>query len=157
SGFGNFTQYLDELSSRMLPKSALGKAITYARNQREALRQYVNDGRLTIENNMSEWTLRLQAIGLKNWEFLESEAARPRAVVLFTILAGAKCLRLEPWAYLRNVLLRLSVGRGSRKPCSPTGGRQATRSTSYRILSTSHDKRRRGGSYGASSVARRGN
>jgi transposase len=103
-------KYLDELSPRILPKSALGKAVTYARNQRVALRQYVSDGRLTIDNNVSERTLRLQAIGRKNWQFLGSEEAGPRAAVLFTILAGAKRHRLEPWAYLRDVLLRLSVG-----------------------------------------------
>ena len=102
--------YLDELSPRVLPKSALGKALTYARNQRAALRRYVTDGRLTIDNNISERTLRLQAIGRKNWLFLGSEAAGPRAAVLFTILAGAKRHRLEPWAYLRDVLLRLSAG-----------------------------------------------
>ena len=102
--------YLDELSPRVLPKSALGKALTYARNQRAALRRYVSDGRLTIDNNVSERTLRLQAIGRKNWEFLGSEEAGPRAAVLFTILAGAKRHRLEPWAYLRDVLLRLSAG-----------------------------------------------
>jgi transposase len=101
--------YLDELSPRILPKSALGKALTYARNQRVALRQYVADGRLTIDNNVSERTVRPQAIGRKNWEFLGSEAAGPRAAVLFTILAGAKRHRLEPWAYLRDVLLRLST------------------------------------------------
>jgi transposase len=103
-------KYLDDLSERILPKSALGKAMTYARNQRAALRQYVNDGRLTIDNNVSERTLRLQAIGRKNWEFLGSEQAGPRAAVLFTILAGAKRHHLEPWAYLRDVLLRLSAG-----------------------------------------------
>ena len=103
-------KYLDELSSRSLPKSALGKAITYARNQRAALRQYVSDGRLTIDNNISERTLRLQAIGRKNWEFLGSEAAGPRAAVLFTIMAGAKRHHLEPWAYVRDLLLRLSTG-----------------------------------------------
>jgi len=102
--------YLNELSSRILPKSALGKAITYARNQRAALRRYTGDGRLTIDNNVSERTLRLQAIGRKNWEFLGSEAAGPRAAVLFTILAGAKHHHLEPWAYLRDVLLRLGAG-----------------------------------------------
>jgi transposase len=102
--------YLDELSPRVLPKSALGKALTYARNQRAALRQYVNDGRLTIDNNISERTLRIQAIGRKNWEFLGSPEAGPRAAVLFTILAGAKRHRLEPWAYVRDVLLRLSAG-----------------------------------------------
>ena len=102
--------YLDELSPRILPKSALGKAITYARNQRAALRVYASDGRLTIDNNVSERTLRIQAIGRKNWEFLGSVEAGPRAAVLFTILAGAKRHRLEPWAYLRDVLLRLSAG-----------------------------------------------
>ena len=44
--------YLDELSPRVLPKSALGKALTYARNQCAALRRYVTDGRLTIDNNV---------------------------------------------------------------------------------------------------------
>src|SRR5262249_13989912 len=38
------------------------------------------------------------------------ETAGPRAAVLFTILAGAKHHRLEPWAYLRDMLLRLSAG-----------------------------------------------
>jgi transposase len=103
-------KYLDAVSVRVLPKSALGKAITYARNQRAALRRYTGDGRLTIDNNLSERTLRLQTIGRKNWEFLGSEAAGPRAATLFTILAGAKRHRLEPWAYVRDVLLRLSAG-----------------------------------------------
>jgi transposase len=103
-------RYLDELSQRILPKSALGKAMTYARNQWAALRRYVSDGRLTIDNNVSERTLRLQAIGRKNWEFLGSADAGPRAAVLFTILAGAKRHRLEPWAYLRDVLLHLGAG-----------------------------------------------
>jgi hypothetical protein len=61
-------------------------------------------------NNVSEQTVRPQAIGRKNWEFLGSEAAGPRAAVLFTILAGAKRHRLEPWVYLRDVVLRLSAG-----------------------------------------------
>jgi transposase len=111
--------YLDELSQRTLPKSGLGKAVTYARNQWAALRQYVSDGRLTIDNNVSERTLRLQAIGRKNWEFLGSAEAGPRASVLFTILAGGKRHRLEPWAYLREVLLRLSAGETDLEPLLP--------------------------------------
>ena len=101
--------YLDEQSLRALPKSSWRKAITYAGNQRTALRRYTGDGRLTIDNNVSERTLRLQAIGRKNWEFIGSEAAGPRAAVLFTILAGAKRHRLEPWAYVRDLVLQLSV------------------------------------------------
>ncbi len=99
--------YLAELEPRALPKSALGKAVSYARNQWQALRRYTEDGRLSIDNNVSERTLRQQAIGRKNWLFLGSEQAGPRAAILFTVLAGAKRHRIEPWAYLREILLRL--------------------------------------------------
>ena len=101
--------YLAELAPRALPKTTLAKAVTYARNQWEALRRYTEDGRLTIDNNVSERTLRHQAIGRKNWLFLGSEAAGPRAAVLYTILAGAKRHRIEPWAYVRDLLLRLNA------------------------------------------------
>ena len=99
--------YLTELAPRALPKTSLAKAVSYARNQWEALRRYTEDGRLTIDNNISERTLRHQAIGRKNWLFLGSETAGPRAAVLYTILAGAKRHRIEPWAYIRDLLLRL--------------------------------------------------
>ena len=46
-------------------------------------------------------------MGRKNWLFLGSEAAGPRAAVLYTILAGAKRHRIEPWTYVRDILLRL--------------------------------------------------
>jgi transposase len=111
--------YLDDLSRRTMPKSALGKAVTYARNQWAALCQYVSDGRLTIDNNVSERTVRLQTIGRKNWEFLGSAEAGPRAAVLFTILAGAKRHRLEPWAYVRDALLHLSAGETNLEPLLP--------------------------------------
>ncbi len=101
--------YLAELAPTALPKSSLAKAVTYARNQWEALRRYTEDGRLTIDNNVSERTLRQQAMGRKNWLFLGSEAAGPRAAVLYTILAGAKRHRIEPWAYVRDLLLRLNA------------------------------------------------
>jgi transposase len=100
---------LDRLSSRLLPKSALAQATTYALNQWQALCRYTQDGRLTIDNNVSERRLRDQAIGRKNWLFLGNDEAGPRAAVLCTILAGAKRHRLEPWAYLCDVILQLSV------------------------------------------------
>ncbi len=99
--------YLTVLARTAVPKSSLAKAVTYARNQRQALRRYTEDGRLTIDNNVSERTLRHQAIGRKNYLFLGSEAAGPRAAVLYTILASAKRHRIEPWAYVRDLLLRL--------------------------------------------------
>jgi hypothetical protein len=100
---------LDELKVRALPKSKLGQAVTYARNQWSAFCLYVKDGRRTIDNNVSERTLRPQAIGRKNWLFLGHESAGPRAAVLFTILAGAKRHHLEPWAYVTDVLVKLAA------------------------------------------------
>ena len=50
---------------------------------------------------------RQRAIGRKNWLFFGSEAAGARAAVLSTILAGAKRHHLEPWAYVRDLLVRL--------------------------------------------------
>jgi transposase len=104
---------LDRLSIKLLPKSGLAQAVTYALNQWRALCRYTEDGRLTIDNNVSERRLRDQAIGRKNWMFLGSVEAGPRAAVLCTILAGAKRHRLEPWAYLHDVILQLSVDAGS--------------------------------------------
>jgi transposase len=100
---------LDRLSSRLLPKSALAQAVSYAINQWQALCRYTEDGRLTIDNNVSERRLRDQAIGRKNWLFLGNDEAGPRAAVICTIVAGAKRHRLESWAYLRDVILELSV------------------------------------------------
>jgi transposase len=100
---------LDRLRSRLLPKSALAQAVTYALNQWEALCRYTQDGRLTIDNNVSERRLRDQAIGRKNWMFLGNAGAGARAAVLCTIIAGAKRHRLEPWAYMRDLILQLSV------------------------------------------------
>ena len=107
-------QELDRLSARLLPKSALAQAVTYALNQWQALCRYTEDGRLTIDNNVSERRLRDQAIGRKNWMFSGSAEAGPRAAVICTILAGAKRHRLEPWAYLRDVIMQLSVDAKSR-------------------------------------------
>ncbi len=114
---------LAELGKRALPKSGLGKAVWYASNQWQALCRYTEDGRLTIDNNVSERTLRHQAIGRKNWLFLGSRAAGPRAAVLYTILAGAKRHRIEPWAYVRELLMRLHQTTNASKRCSPIIGR----------------------------------
>jgi transposase len=54
---------------------------------------------------VSERRLRDQAIGRKNWMFLGSNEASPRAAVLCTIIAEVRRPRLEPWAYLHDVIL----------------------------------------------------
>lgn len=117
--------WLQEQAPRALPKSALGKAITYARNQWQALRRYTEDGRLTIDNNPSERRLRAQAIGRKNWLFLGSEQAGPRAAVFYTIISSAKRHDLDTRAYLRDVLERLAGGEPNVDDLLPDRWKQA--------------------------------
>jgi transposase len=100
--------YLREQKGLTLPKSQFGKAINYALNQWEALLLYASDGRLEIDNNSSERTLRPCAIGRKNWMFFGSDRGGETAAILMSILAGAKRHGIEPFAYVRQLLIALS-------------------------------------------------
>lgn len=97
-----------ELASRtVLPKSALGDALGYVRNQWIALNRFVEDGRLAIDNNAAERALRGVAVGRKNWLFAGSEDGGQRAAVIYSLIGTCKLLGIEPFAYLREVLDRL--------------------------------------------------
>jgi len=91
-----------------LPKSLVGKAATYTRNQWVALNRYVEDGDLAIDNNFAERAMRPIAIGRKNWLFVGSERAGERAAVLTSLIASCKNNLVEPWAYLKDVFERLA-------------------------------------------------
>src|SRR6516165_2816503 len=101
-------EYLREQQGRALPKSQFGKAINYALNQWEALLLYASDGRLEIDNNSSERTLRPCAVGRKNWLFFGSDRGGETAAILMSILASAKRHGIEPFAYVRLLLIALS-------------------------------------------------
>jgi transposase len=101
-------RWLDEQT--LLPQSLIGKAQTYTRNQWTALRRYLEDGDLSIDNNVSERTVKPVAIGRKNWLFVGSPLAGRRAAALLSLVASCKANRVEPWAYLRDVLEQLPRG-----------------------------------------------
>ena len=104
-----FKSFLDEQGPGALPKSQYGKAIGYARNQWESLCRYVEDGRLGIDNNISERTLRVAAIGRKNWLFFGSDRGGETAATCLSILASAKRHLIEPFAYVRALLVALAA------------------------------------------------
>jgi len=99
-------RWLDE--QEFLPKSLIGKAATYTRNQWAALNRYVEDGDLSIDNNFAERAMRPIAIGRKNWLFVGSPKAGQRAAILTSIIASCKHLEVEPWAYLKDTLHKLA-------------------------------------------------
>jgi transposase len=92
-----------------LPKSPMGQAIQYTLNQWDALCVYTTDGRLAIDNNASENALRRVAIGRKNWLFCGSDNGGRTAATLFSLIATCERHRVEPMAYLRNVLTRIAA------------------------------------------------
>jgi len=96
-----------ELSPSVLPKSPLGEALTYLRNQMRYIAQYIRDGRLEIDNNGAERQLRAVAVGRKNWLFAGSMNGLHRAALLYSLVQSAKLAGVEPWAYLKDVLDRL--------------------------------------------------
>ena len=91
-----------------LPKSLIGKAATYTRNQWEALNRYLEDGDLSFDNNFAERAMRPIAIGRKNWLFVGSERVGQRAAVLTSLIASCKNNLVEPWAYLKDVFTQLA-------------------------------------------------
>ncbi len=92
-----------------LPKLKFGEAVRYLRNQWEPLVNYLDDGRLPIDNSAVERDLRALTIGRNNWLFIGSPQAGPRAAVLYTLVASAARHDLDVWAYLCDVLQRLAV------------------------------------------------
>ena len=94
----------------LLPKSKLGTAIGYLRNNWEALQRFLSDGRLPIDNNDAERDLRRIAVGRKNWLFVGSREGGDRAAVILTVIASAHRHDLDVWAYLRDILEQLAQG-----------------------------------------------
>ena len=92
----------------VLPKSPLGAAITYALNQWEALCVYCTDGELSIDNNVSERTLRRIAVGRNNWMFCGSDNGGNTAAILFSFIATCERHQVNPFDYLRDVLTRIA-------------------------------------------------
>jgi transposase len=93
---------------RVMPKSPMGEAITYALNQWAALCVYLLDGDLNIDNNVSENALRRIAVGRKNWLFCGSDNGGRTAAILFSLIASCQRHDVEPFAYLRDVLTRIA-------------------------------------------------
>ena len=95
---------------RLSGKSALGKALQYALSRWDALTRYIEDGRLSIDNNLSERLLRGIAVTRKNFLFVGSDAGGQRAAIIYTIAETAKLNGLDPEAYIATILDRLARG-----------------------------------------------
>jgi transposase len=99
--------WLEKEQKQVLPKSPIGEAIGYALNQWQALLRYTTRGFLDIDNNAAERALRAVAVGRKNYLFFGSDVGGQTAAVWYSLVQSCKRLEIEPWRYLRDVLVRI--------------------------------------------------
>jgi transposase len=99
-----FADWLAEQRPRVLPKSAIGEAVTYASNQWPTLGVYLTDGRLTIDNAAAEQAIRPLCVGRRNWLHLGGDGGLKATAVLLSVTASVKRHGLNPWVYLKYAL-----------------------------------------------------
>ena len=90
-----------------LPKSPIGEAISYTLNNMKALKKYLDDGALEMDNNASERALRQIAMGRNNWGLLGSKHGGTAAAILYSFILTCKRHDIDPFEYFRDVFSRI--------------------------------------------------
>ena len=107
-----FANWLDAQHRSATPKSLFGQAVGYARNQWATLVRYLDDARFAIDNGAAERAIRPLAVGRANRLHVGGDGGLKTASVLLSVCAGAARHRLNPWAYLRDVIDHLAARPG---------------------------------------------
>jgi transposase len=96
-----------EKHRRILPKSKLGKALSYARDQWAHLEPCFLDGQIEFDNNHTEGAIRPTKLGAKNWMFIGREETGWRSAVIYTFVEQIRRHQLDPHAYFEWVFEKL--------------------------------------------------
>jgi transposase len=81
-----FSAWLKSQAPRVLPKSAFGQAISYCLNQWDKLKGFLMDGRLEIDNNRSERSIKPFVIGRNNWLFSNTQRGAKASATIYRII-----------------------------------------------------------------------
>jgi len=95
--------WLDRQQPLVLPKSLLGKAITYALNQWKRVMVYLDDGRLAIDNNIAERAIKDLVLGRKAWLFADQPEGAQTIAIMHSLVQTAVANGLDPYQYLLHV------------------------------------------------------
>ncbi len=99
--------WIDNQDGQHSPKSAMGRAITYAVKQRKRLRRFLEDPNLALDNNYAERALRIIALGRKNFLFAGSNDHAQNLAILQTIVSTCQLHDVNPYEYIRDLIIRL--------------------------------------------------
>ena len=102
-------RWLDgDAAKRALPRSRIGEALGYLRNQWSALTVYLGDPRIPIDNAQSEQIIRPLTVGRNNWQFLGHPQAAAGRLQLYSVVSSAHRHHLMIDDYLEDVLRKLA-------------------------------------------------
>ena len=88
------------------PKSKLGKAVNYLIEEEPYLRHYIEDGRLEVDNNRAERSIKPFVIGRKNWLFANTPSGAKASAIAFSVIETAKENDLDPYEYLKFIFTK---------------------------------------------------
>jgi hypothetical protein len=100
--------WMVEKVSEVDKKSDLAAAFNYALNRWEALCRYTQDGRLEIDNNIAERSIRGIGTGRRNYLFFGSDSGGERAAIIYSLVESCKLNHIDPQRYLHYVLERIA-------------------------------------------------
>lgn len=89
------------------PKSLVAVACRYMLKRWEKLTYYTTDGSILIDNNPIESRFRGVALGRKNWLFAGNHQSAERSGMIYSILESCVLNNVEPFSYIKDVLIRL--------------------------------------------------
>lgn len=92
----------------------MAKALGYLLNQRKPLRRFLEDGRVPIDNNRCERSIRPIAIGRRNWLFAGSVRGGEAAATVYTLIECCRLAQVDMATYLADVLVRVATHPASR-------------------------------------------
>ena len=95
--------------------SRLDQAVIYIRNRKDSLMTYLEDGRCSLSNNLSENAIRPITVGRKNWLFCDSVDGANASAICFTMIEMAKAYDLNVYKYLNFLLEKRPNARTAQK------------------------------------------
>ncbi len=102
--------WLEDQLRRLPPRGGLADAIHYTLARWQALCRFLDDGRIELDNNPVERAIRPVALGRKNHLFAGSDDGGERWAMVCSLIATARLNDVEPYAYLKDVLERMTNG-----------------------------------------------
>ncbi len=101
--------YIDQQKGAVTPKSPIGKAFEYCSNRWVSLQNYLKNGMLEIDSNLVENSLRVLALGRKNYLFAGSHDAAQNIAMFYSFFGTCKKLDIDAQKWLKYVMENIHI------------------------------------------------